>query len=72
MKDTGYVVKNSTGLYFSGMNQVSDQLRKAKIYHSIKYAEQTMNSLNSNQRKFNIPFKNPRDFKIVKVEIVEI
>ena len=72
MKDTGYVVKNSAGLYFIGMNQVSDQLRKAKIYHSIRYAEETMNDLNNVQRKFNMPSNTPRDFKIIKVEISEI
>ena len=72
MKDTGYVVRNSTGLYFIGMNQVSDQLRKAKIYHSIRYAEESMNDLNNAQRKFNMPSKTPRDFKIIKVEISEI
>lgn len=72
ISDNGYVIKNSDGLYFTGYNQVSNQLRKAKIYHSIRYAEQTMNSLNNNQRKFIIPSKTPRDFKIVKVEIIEI
>ena len=72
MKDTGYVVRNSAGLYFIGMNQVSDQLRKAKIYHSIRYAEESMNDLNNAQRKFNMPSKTPRDFKIIKVEISEI
>lgn len=37
MKDSGYVLKNSDNLYFIGFNNMSDQLRKAKIYHSKKW-----------------------------------
>lgn len=40
MKDFGYVVKDiNTNEYYCGMNKWDIQLRKAQIYHSIKYAE---------------------------------
>lgn len=45
MVDSGYVVKDTnTKEYFCGMNKWDKQLRKAQIYHSIRYANQTMNS----------------------------
>ena len=37
--DKGYVIKNEyNGLYWCGLKQWDKQLRKAKIYHSEKYA----------------------------------
>ena len=69
MKDIGYVVKNSDGLYFIGNNQVSSKLRKALIYHSEKYAKDCIKALSENP---NIIFGVRRDFGLVKVEIQEI
>ena len=69
VSDHGYVIKNSEGLYFTGYNQTSDQLRKAKIYHSIRYANDSANELNNNPRR--LPgVKN--DFVLVKITILEV
>jgi hypothetical protein len=73
ISDNGYVIKNSDGLYFTGYNQVynqvSNQLRKAKIYHSIRYANDSANELNTNPRR--LPgVKN--DFVLVKIIISEV
>lgn len=70
MKDNGYVIKNSDNLYFIGFNNISDQLRKAKIYHSEKMANKYCNELNN---KIFLKVLNIKDdFKIVRVEIREI
>lgn len=53
ISDNGYVIKNSDGLYFTGYNQVSNQLRKAKIYHSIRYANDSATELNTNPRRLH-------------------
>ena len=69
ISDNGYVIKNSDGLYFTGYNQVSNQLRKAKIYHSIRYANDSATELNTNPRR--LPgIKN--DFVLVKIIISEV
>lgn len=34
-----YVIRFNTGVYWCGLNTVSSQLRKAKIYTSIKMAD---------------------------------
>ena len=68
-KDSGYVIKNSEGLYFMGFNQASEQLRKAKIYHSANYAKKSADELNNNPKR--IPYVKG-DFKPVMVEISEI
>lgn len=60
--DTGYVVKDLNNLYYIGYNQWSDQLRKAKIYHSEKYVKEIMND-----KRFS-----NRDLKLVKIKIEEI
>ena len=57
--DFGYVLKNSKEQYFIGYNQISDQLRKAKIYHSKRYAPRRLPGVVC-------------DFKKVKIEIKEI
>lgn len=69
VSDHGYVIKNSEGLYFTGYNQTSDQLRKAKIYHSIRYANDSANELNNNPRRLS-GVKN--DFVLVKIAILEV
>lgn len=67
--DYGYVLKNSKGQYFIGYNQISDQLRKAKIYHSERYADQCIKELANNPKR--LPYVTC-DFKKVKIEIKEI
>lgn len=66
-KDFGYVLKNSDGLYFIDYSQVSNQLRKAKIYHSLKYANNRIKSLDSNKLR-GVKL----DFKIYKITIEEL
>lgn len=62
MVDDGYVIKDSiTKEYFCGMNTWDKQLRKANIYHSVKYANHVMNDSRFSNRTMNI----------VKVEIKE-
>lgn len=41
--DTGYVIKDADGLYFIGYGKFDVQLRKAKIYHSVRHAGNIMN-----------------------------
>lgn len=67
--DFGYVLKNSKEQYFIGYNQISDQLRKAKIYHSKRYADQCIEELANNPRRLPGVIC---DFKKVKIEIKEI
>lgn len=62
MVDNGYVVKDIvTNEFYSGMNHWDIQLRKAKIYHSIKYADEIRND----------PRFSDRNMDIVSVEIKE-
>lgn len=62
MIDKGYVVKDSiTKEYYCGMNKWDKQLRKATIYHSIRYA----NAIMKDSRFSN------RTMGVVKVEIKE-
>lgn len=69
ISDSGYVIKNSDGLYFTGYNQVSNQLRQAKIYHSKRFAENAINNINNNSRRCSNVTK---DFKLVKIIISEV
>lgn len=69
VNDFGYVLKNSQGMYFCGYNTVDTQLRKAQIYHSLKYAEKTKDELNTRNRLSN---NYTKDFKIVKIVIYEV
>jgi hypothetical protein len=69
-EDFGYVLKNSQGHYFCGMNKVDIQLRKALIYHSLLYANRTKDSINSNSK--NLWYDISGDFEIVKVRVCEI
>lgn len=68
-RDKGYVLKNSDGLYFTGYNNADSQLRKARIYHSEKYAMQSIGELNTNEGR--IPHVK-HDFALVEVEIKEV
>ena len=66
-QDSGYILKNENDIYYCGLNIFDKQLRKAKIYHSLCYAEEAIE---------NIKKRNPeyRDavWRIVKVEIREV
>lgn len=54
VKDEGLVVKDSNGFYYTGYNVWSNQLRKAKIYHKIRYAEDIVNAKRFSDRKMSI------------------
>ena len=66
---SGYVLKNSDGLYFIGFNQAENQLRKAKIYDNPKMADRSAADINTNTQR--IPYVK-HDFKRVKIEIREL
>ena len=40
INDFAYAIKDKNGFYYIGYNQWDKQLRKAKLYHSIFYANQ--------------------------------
>ena len=69
VKDFGYVLKNSEGQYFIGYNKSSDQLRKARMYHSIAQAENTKREINTNPHR--LP-NTKLDFKVFKIQILEL
>lgn len=60
--DVAFAVKDRDGYYFIGYNKWDKQLRKAKLYHSYKYATETRD---------DVRFKE-RDTFIVKVRITEL
>lgn len=59
MDDICYAVKDENGFYWCGYNEWENQIRKAKLFHSLKYANEIV------VRYHN---KNPI---IVKVRIME-
>ena len=64
--DGGYVIKTTTGAYYCGYNTIDVQLRKAKIYHSLRYAQDAIKSLQKSARFRNF------EFIIINVEIREV
>lgn len=62
INDSAYAIKDKNGFYYIGYNQWDKQLRKAKLYHSIFYA---------NQIKEDNKFISREPF-IIKVTIKEI
>lgn len=64
--DSGYVIKTTTGAYYCGYNNIDKQMRKAKIYHSLKYVQDAIKSL-----KESAQFRN-FEFIIVNVEVREV
>lgn len=63
--DKGFVIKDANGFYFTGYNNWDEQLRKARIYHSEKMAETSMND--------NRPhIKQHEGKRLVAIEIREI
>ena len=68
--ETGFVLKNFRNDYFVGMNKYDSQLRKAKIYTSLKHAIESKNDVNT---RFDRIYGGVMcDFDIVPVEIREI
>lgn len=64
----GYVIKNSDNLYFSGFNETSEKLIRAKIYTAERYAQKSADDLNNSSRISAVK----HDFKIVKIKIEEM
>lgn len=60
MDDICYAVKDENGGYWTGYNFFSSQIRKAKLFHSLKYANEVI-------KRF--PEKNP---VVVNVRIMEV
>lgn len=54
MTDEGFIVVSDTGEYFCGGNIFDKQLRKAKIYHSMRYANQAVNDNSYKYKKLHI------------------
>lgn len=54
VRDEGLVIKDSNGFYYTGYNAWSNQLRKAKIYHKRRYAEDIVNAKRFSDRKMSI------------------
>ena len=62
INDFAYAIKDKNGFYYIGYNQWDKQLRKAKLYHSIFYA----NQIKEDNRFIS------RELSIVKVFIEEV
>lgn len=60
--DFAFVVKDRDGYFFIGYNQWDKQLRKAKLYHSYKYAKEIRDDVRFIER----------DTFIVRVRIMEL
>lgn len=54
MTDEGFIVVSDAGDYFCGCNIFDKQLRKAKIYHSERYANQAVNDNSCKYKKLHI------------------
>ena len=61
-KDIAYAVKSKNGLYYAGFNKWEDQIRKAKLYHQTRYAQEIIDD-----RRFV-----EHEATIVKIEICEV
>jgi hypothetical protein len=62
IRDNTFAVKDRDGFYFIGYNKWDKQIRKAKLYHSYKYAKETCDDIRFIER----------DTYIVRVDICEI
>lgn len=60
--DFVFVIKDREGYYFIGFNKWDKQLRKAKLYHSYKYAKEIRDDVRFIER----------DTFIVRVRITEL
>lgn len=58
MTDKGIVLKNSDGIYYCGLHTCDKQLRKAKIYHSAKWADAAIEDIDiENHLNTNVFYK---------------
>ena len=68
-----YVIKFNNGLYWCGYNTADKQIRKAKIYNSIKYAREAGMDYIS-RRQYISPYTfmpETNGFRIIEVELKE-
>ena len=68
-----YVIKFNNGLYWCGYNTADKQIRKAKIYNSIKYAREAGMDYIS-RRQYIRPYTfmpEINGFRIIEVELKE-
>ena len=61
IRDEAFAVKDREGYYFIGYNKWDRQLRKAKLYHSYRYAKKTCDDVRFIER----------DTFIVRVSVFE-
>lgn len=68
-----YVIKFDNDLYWCGLNTVDKQIRKAKVYNSIKYATETAENILNHKKDltYNTNIKNIKSYKLVEIEIIE-
>lgn len=53
-EDKGIVILNTvTEEYYCGLNKFDKQLRKAKIYHSKKWAEEAISNYTENHKQYD-------------------
>lgn len=68
-----YVIKFDNGLYWCGYNKASNQIRKARIYNSIKYAKEAGDDC-LKRKEYIAPYSSMSevlDYKIIEVELYE-
>ncbi len=65
-QDSGYILKNENDVYYCGLC-FDKQLRKVKIYHSLRYAKEAIENI-----KERYPEYRDSIWKIIKVEIREV
>ena len=68
MDDFCFAIKNENGFYYCGLKKWDKQIRKAKIYTSIKYAQEAGLDCLSRRRIINL---DTDGFKVVEVELKE-
>ena len=65
---THYVVQTNYGTYWAGMNQFTDQIRKAQMYTSVKLAESNVrHAIERHNKNTQYPITS---FKVLAVEVV--
>lgn len=74
-----YVIKFNNGVYFIGNNKVDTQLRKAKIYTSLKWANDSANDFMKRVKHVtryrhngDKKYEPIESYSIVEVEIKEV
>ena len=62
-----YVARTNFGAYWAGMNSVTDQIRKAQMYNSVKALKENVAAA---LRKYNKSL--PDEYKITSFDIVSV